>query len=94
MFWILADGDVDAVFIDDRSGDDFARAIGISVFAFGGTILFEAEFRGDGVEAEEFGQDADVVGFGFGHGIEAVEEAVATAEDDHGFAGDGRVGGG
>ena len=58
------------------------RAIGIGVFAFGGTILFEAEFRGDGVEAEEFGQDADVVGFGFGHGIEAVEEAIAAASID------------
>ena len=77
LLGVLADGDVDAIFVDDGRGDDLAGAAGCAVFLL-------ALLGGIDVAAPEF---LEVL-------VEAVAEAVASAEDDLVFSVDGRERGG
>ena len=85
---VLADGDVDAVLVDDGGADDFGGS-GFAVVVFGAVI------GGIGVGDPEFFEEAGLAGGrgGDGLGVEGVEEAFATAEDDSVAAGDFAEGG-
>ena len=85
LLGLLSDGDVDAALVQDGGGDDLAGAVGVAVA--GGLAVFDAKAGGIAVAAPELAQGARAsIRGGERLGVEAVAEAVAAAENEHGLA--------
>src|SRR5207244_595560 len=86
VFRVLPDGDVDAVLIEDRRGDDLARPVVGGVFER--LAVLHAVLRRVAVELPDLLENVGVpVAFGRLR-AEAVAPAVAAAEDDEVFVAD------